>query len=57
MGRSDTGIHFDPVDSPEGSAGCIVLRNKAAWGLFEQRMTAYQSGGVEQIPLLVFYSD
>ena len=52
--RGDFGIHRD-ANAP-GSAGCIVVRNFAAWEVFRQWMQRLDAHGLNEVPLLVSYS-
>jgi hypothetical protein len=54
MGRGDFGLHFDA--GVEGSAGCVVIKNEPAWATLESRLSTFLSAGIEEIPLLIFYS-
>lgn len=52
--RGDFGIHFDA--NVPGSAGCVVIRNRAAWANFENEMKKLANSGVKEISLLVSYA-
>ncbi len=51
--RGDFGIHFDA--NVPGSAGCIVIRNKGAWGDFQAMMKHYKDAGISKVPLTIEY--
>lgn len=52
--RSDLGIHFDA--NVPGSSGCIVLRLKDHWQLFQDKILTLASKGQRFIPLEVVYT-
>lgn len=51
--RGDFGVHFDA--NVPGSAGCIVLEDKAQWAQFEYLMAKLRSQSVKSIGLEVIY--
>lgn len=52
--RSDLGIHQDA--NVPGSAGCIVIRDREHWKLFQEKMRGFALKGIQRLPLVVKYT-
>lgn len=52
--RSDLGVHQD-ANAP-GSAGCIVIRDRDHWKLFQEKMKSLSLKGLQRLPLTVKYT-
>ena len=52
--RSDLGIHLDA--NVPGSAGCIVIRDRQHWIIFQRKMFELSQKGINRLPLEVKYT-